>query len=246
MTDSLGDRIKRYEQTFDGLLTKRVPVVIRVDGRSFHKYTKGFNRPFSQAVIKGMEYAAIQTAKEMSGFKIGYIQSDEATFVITDYDDINTGSWFDYRVNKINSISASLMSSHFNYYMANKQSEYDCKRIACFDSRCFNVPEGDVSNVLLWRAKDWERNSLQMYCREFFSHKELYKKNRESMHEMLFSIGKNWANDLDDQLKNGTFLFRLKDIETSYKIVPDYKEIEQWFKLTLAMRKVRRDETSSI
>jgi tRNA(His) 5'-end guanylyltransferase len=95
-----------------------------------------------------------------------------------------------------------------------------------FDSRAFTVPTDDVVNAFLWRAKDWERNSLQMYCRAFFSHKELHLKKRDDMHEMLHSIGRNWARDLSDQEKNGTFIISTDDGNiTRTDILPNYESI---------------------
>jgi tRNA(His) guanylyltransferase len=199
MPDSLGDRIKRYEQVTINYLTCRVPVIIRLDGRAFHTYTKKFTKPFSPLLMDAMTYAAKETANEMQGFKLAYIQSDEVTFLLTDFEDIATEAWFDYNINKIISISAALMSSYFNRFVLDNKT-------AVFDARSFNVPFDDVANVFLWRVKDWERNSLQMYCQSFFSHKDLHKKNKEEMHEMLNKINRNWTKDLSNREKNGTFL----------------------------------------
>jgi tRNA(His) 5'-end guanylyltransferase len=201
---------------------------VRVDGRAFHGFTRGFNRPFSPAVMEGMIYAAMKVVEQMQGFKIGYIQSDEASFVLTDFETLETESWFDYRVNKLNSISASIMSVNFNHFMWKMQTEVDCsERFAYFDARCFNVPLDDVANVLLWRQKDWERNSLQMYCRSFFSQKQLHGKNREAMHEMLHVIGKNWTTDLSGMERNGTFLLKEKGggIKSNSDIPPNFASI---------------------
>jgi hypothetical protein len=37
----------------------------------------------------------------------------------------------------------------------------------------------------------------------------MYGKNRHKLHEMLHGIGKNWANDLTQREKNGTFVMRV-------------------------------------
>jgi tRNA(His) 5'-end guanylyltransferase len=100
------------------------------------------------------------------------------------------------------------------------------KGLAHFDARAFNIPESDISNYFLWRAKNWERNSLQMYARSFFSSKQLHKKRREDMHEMLHSIGKNWTEDLSDIKKNGTWIFKTeKGIITRSDILPNFLSI---------------------
>ena len=222
--DSLGDRIKKYEATFNYTAVKRMPLIIRVDGKSFHTLLRNSKKPFDTNFIKCMMQAAFHTSNEMQGFKIAYIASDEATFCLTDYDNINTQGWFDYKLSKIVSISAALMSVNFNsFYKTN----------AVFDSRAFSVPIDDVVNTFLWRAKDWQRNSIQMYARSFFSQKELHNKNIETIHEMLYKIGKNWTNDLTDQEKNGTFIILNKEISVSCvqtDILPNYIDIHNSLK----------------
>lgn len=223
---SLADRIKRYEKTFSFQTLNRMPVMIRVDGRAFHTFTRGFRKPFDPNLIEAMVHAAAEVAKEMQGFKVAYVQSDEATFCLTDYDGLETQGWFDYDLSKMVSISAALMSVAFNsYFPADKR---DLRPSPAFDSRAFSVPPDDVVNAFLWRAKDWERNSLQMYARSFFSHKQLLNKGHGEIHEMLHSIGKNWATDLTDQEKNGTFIF-LRDGggELRTDILPTYQSINE-------------------
>ena len=216
---TLGNRIKEYEKVSYHLALKRMPLIIRVDGKSFHTFTKEMQKPFDPHLIDSMIYAAKQVAKEMQGFKVAYIQSDEVTFCLTDYDTLETQGWFNYELPKIISISASMMTLYFNANM-------NILKNAFFDSRAFNVPKEDIVNTFLWRAKDWERNSLQMYCRYFFSHKEIYKKNKNDIHNMLHNIGKNWTKDLSDREKNGTFLLKMdKGIKERSDILPTYENI---------------------
>lgn len=201
MGDSLGDRIKRYEAASDFTLTPRSCVVIRVDGKAFHTFTKGCTKPFDQPLVDAMVDAMISVADEMQGLKLAYTQSDEATFVLTDFDTYETQGWFGYELNKLVSISASAFTGFFNQTYTLKPR----RTVAMFDSRAFVVPKDDVANVFLWRQKDWERNSLQMLARAHFSQKELHGQNHAAIHEMLFDIGINWAN-LPKQLKNGTYI----------------------------------------
>lgn len=208
----LGDRIKGYEEVFARQLTRRVPVVVRVDGRAFHTFTRGCERPFDRRLMAAMVQAAHEVSCEMQGFCFAYVQSDEASFCLTDYDTVDTQGWFGYDLNKIVSISAALMTAEFN-------RAFPSERGATFDARAFNVPKDDVINAFLWRAKDWERNSLQMYCRAHFSHKQLHGKGRADMHEMLHGIGKNWATDTTDQERNGTFIL---PVSVRYDITPSY------------------------
>lgn len=205
--DSLGDRVKGYEAAYNHKFTKRTPLIIRVDGKAFHTFTKNCNKPFDQDLINAMAYAAEMTAKEMQGFKLAYVQSDECTFLLTDYDDIRTMGWFDYELNKIVSITASAFTAWFNLYGSAHFDERFQAVPAMFDARAFNVPRDDWQNVFIWRQQDWARNSLQMLSRAHYSHKELEGKNTSDMHELLHEKGINWA-ELSGQLKNGTFILR--------------------------------------
>ena len=221
--NSLATRIKRYEETSRFVGTQRMPMIIRVDGKAFHTFTKNCRKPFDVALIEAMRGSAREVSKEMQGFKAAYVQSDEATFLLTDYDHLATQGWFGYVYAKMISISAASMSVHFN----SLYSQYNCNTSrAIFDSRAFNVPIEDVANVFLWRAKDWQRNSLQMYAQSFFTHKQLHGKNTANMHNMLHDIGKNWTTCLSDVERNGTFISR--DGEFVSTVHPVYQEIYQF------------------
>jgi tRNA(His) 5'-end guanylyltransferase len=215
----IGDRFKSfYEGPSKNYLIRRIPVICRLDGNAFHTFTKNFKKPFDLKFINSMYDAALQTSHKMQGFKIAYIQSDEASFLLTDYDTLQTDAWFGYNKSKIESISASM----FTRYFANNYPNDN----AFFDSRSFNVPKEEIVNYFLWRAKDWERNSLQMYCRSFFSDKQMLGKNREQQHEMLYSINRNWANDLSENCKNGVFLVNTNEgLKTVTTVKPNYEEI---------------------
>jgi tRNA(His) guanylyltransferase len=202
---ALADRIKRYEEASKFRLQPRQPLFIRVDGRAFHTYTKGMDRPFDHDFMSAMVYAATEVARDMMGFKLAYVQSDEATFMLGDYDTYTTQGWFDYELAKVVSISASLMTAHFNNHATARDHSSE---VAIFDSRAFTVPESDAPNVFIWRQQDWERNSLTMLAQAHFSHKQLHGKKSQDMHDMLHEIGVNWAHDLVDQAKNGTFIVR--------------------------------------
>ena len=222
---NLGDRMKRYENVSRYYLTRRTPIIVRVDGRSFHTLLRGTDKPFDKRFMAAMLIAAEYVSSEMSGFKLAYIQSDEANFLLTDYDSLDTQGWFDYNLSKIISISAAQMTASFNYFTRVYYPLLD-KRQALFDSRAFNIPKEDVANYFLWRAKDWQRNSLSMYARSFFSHKELLNKHSSEVHEMLYGIGKNWATDLSDILKNGTWMIKGQN-GGKHDILPSYPDISE-------------------
>lgn len=201
--DTLGDRIKKYERASRPFLTPNSPVLIRVDGKAFHTWAKHMGKPFDCGLIRSMQEATLKTSRQMQGFKLGYTQSDEATFMITDTDRLESQPWMDYNVNKLVSITASLFTVYFNDAALNYISPLTAP--AFFDARAFNVPYEDAANAFLWRQRDWERNSLMMYARGFYSHSKLHKKNASQVHEMLHAYNANWA-DLDPVLKNGSWL----------------------------------------
>ena len=202
----IAERMKKYEQVTQNILTINNPVIIRVDGRAFHSFTKQMEKPFCKPLMEAMVQATIETAQQMQGFKLAYTQSDEATFMISDTDSIEAEGWFGYKLNKIISLSASIFSVSFNKHFKSDN--------AVFDSRAFSMPIVDVPNVFIWRQQDWNRNSLQMLARSVFSHKELMGKKNADMHEMLYSKGINWA-ELDNIEKNGSF------IDADFNIIND-------------------------
>ena len=218
--DSLGDRMKGYENNSRFYLTRRVPVIVRLDGRAFHTLTKKAKKPFDSDVMDSMYKSALTVMNDMQGCKACYVQSDEATFLLTDYDTINTEPWFGYNLQKMVSISAATMSESFN-------NEYPNDIGAVFDSRAFNVPKDDVVNNFLWRAKDWSRNSLQMYCRSVFSHKQLHGKKSNDMHNMLFDKGLNWTTDLSSRERNGRYIITSeKGWVINDDVLPNYEAID--------------------
>lgn len=207
--DGLGDRIKNYESISEHYFLPKTPIIVRCDGRAFHTWTKGCKRPFDQTLITCMFESAKEVAKQIQGCKALYAQSDEVTFVLTDYSTLEAQQWFGGRQNKIESVTAAMMTAYFNrnweqenYKFTRSTSQKDP---AIFDARAFQCPKDDVANVFVWRVKDWERNSLSMFCNQFFSPKELHGQGRADQHEMLHNIGHNWATECTDQQKNGSW-----------------------------------------
>jgi tRNA(His) guanylyltransferase len=227
MKDSLGDRIKRYERVSDHMLTPGAPLFIRVDGRAFHTWTKGLDKPFDRRLMHTMINTAMDVRKDMPGFKLAYLQSDECTFMLTDYDRIQSQGWFDYRLNKVVSIAASAFTAYFNREIPNQFSGHEHQlRLtpAMFDARAFTVPYEDAPNVFVWREKDWNRNSLSMLAHCYYTTSELKGKKRADMHEMLHAKGENWAS-LDPIEKNGTFLHADGSVTHEYLVWSEIAEL---------------------
>jgi len=218
MKDNLGDRCKNYESVYEHYFLPKTPIIIRVDQKAGHTWTKGLEKPFDPDYVTCMFESAKEVAKQIQGCKALYTQSDEVTFVLTDDTTIDTQQWFGGRQNKIESVTAAMMTAYFNknwhqrkfkdlYRMHDNMYNFfeNDYNPAIFDARAFQCPKDDVANVFLWRVKDWERNSLNMFCEQFFSHKELHGQGRADRHEMLHKIGHNWATECTEQQKNGSW-----------------------------------------
>lgn len=209
---SLASRMKEaYEQRFRYKLTRRTPTIIRVDGKCFSQYTKGLERPFDQGLMTDMDEVAKYLCKNIQGCKFAYIQSDEISLILTDWDTLTTDAWFDYNVQKMCSVSASMATSKFNeqrfgrYILSlanNTLVETPKLKLAEFDSRVFQVPYSEINNYFLWRQQDAARNSIASVAQSMYSHKELFGKNTNQMQEMIFQKGTNW-NDYVPYFKRG-------------------------------------------
>jgi tRNA(His) guanylyltransferase len=194
--DSLGDRMKEfYENRTRYMLSRRTFTILRIDGKAFHSYTKGLKRPFDDQLMKDMDETAKFLCKEIQGTKLAYIQSDEISLILTDFDDRGTDAWFDGNIQKMISVSASLATAKFNELRPGK--------LAFFDSRVFTIPyQGEVENYLIWRQNDASRNSVSAVAQSLYSHKELSRKTCDQMQEMIFQKGINW-NDYAPWYKRG-------------------------------------------
>ncbi len=210
--DSLGDRMKSYEKATRGYLTPGMPVIIRVDGRAFHTYTKGTKTPFDEKLMYAMDQVAIALCKEISGSQMAYVQSDEISILVADYKSERAMPWFGGNIQKMVSVSASIAGVEMT--MQSRNVFYDLygglPKPACFDSRVFILPKEEVQHYFVWRQQDWVRNSLQMLSRSLYSHKELEGKNQSDMHELCFQKGANW-NNLATKFKRGRCIVK-KDL----------------------------------
>lgn len=212
--DDLGLRMKEfYESVPKTRLMRRTPVMIRIDGKAFHTFTRGFQKPFDEVLVKSMQETMRYLCENIQGCVLGYTQSDEITLVLIDYKKLASSAWFDYEVQKMCSIAASIATMAFNKFFYDNipvDTEYTGKyytaleKGALFDARAFNVPREEVTNFVYWRQLDATRNSIQMLGQANFSHKELQNKSCNMIQDMLFTQrGINW-NDLPTHLKRGS------------------------------------------
>lgn len=223
--DDLGTRMKEnYEDVFKTRLMKRTPVAIRIDGKAFHTFTRGFEKPFDEVLSSSMQNTMKYLCENIQGCVLGYTQSDEITLILVDYKKLDSSAWFDYEVQKLCSVSASMATMAFNYYFQDTlmetfnpndyahlpycdkkmDKEHGFFKMAMFDARCFNIPREEVTNLIYWRQVDAARNSVQMVGQANFSHKELQEKRCNEIQDMLLTQrGINW-NDYPTKFKRGS------------------------------------------
>jgi tRNA(His) guanylyltransferase len=191
---SLGDRMKCYESVPRIFLTRRTPVIIRLDGKAFHTFTRGMEKPFDSIFVISMQETMEYLCKNIQNCVFGYTQSDEITLVLVDYASLDTEPWFGNNVQKMVSVSASMATLAFNMYFESNvvskgvdcESQYYTKfNTAMFDSRVFSIPKEEVTNCILWRQQDATRNSIQSVGQYYFSNKQLFKKSTKDIIQML-------------------------------------------------------------
>lgn len=218
--DSLGDRMKEnYENRSKTYLVRRMPVIIRLNGKAFHTFTKGLKKPYDEIFHDTMNATMKYLCENIQGCKLGYTQSDEITLLLTDYDTLDTAAWFDNNVQKICSISASMATMAFNKYLRENTECYFMEHSwdedyvlilslaitkgAMFDSRCFNIPEDEVTNCFIWRQQDATRNAIQMLGQCNFSHNELHGRSCNDIQDMLMTQKGINFNDMPTEFKRG-------------------------------------------
>lgn len=251
---TLGDRMKNnYENISRYYLTRRTPVIIRIDGKAFHTFTRGFKKPFDDVLVKTMQETMKYLCENIQGCVLGYTQSDEISLVLTDYAELTTDAWFGNNLQKMCSVSASMATLAFNKafirniskqskrlyteYLDEKDASYiealeiAMNKGAMFDSRVFSIPKEEVCNALIWRQQDATRNSIQSVGQANFSQKELHGKSCNDIQDMLMTQkGVNW-NDYSTTLKRGSCCIKTDDSLTEYDEVGNicgYTQRSKW------------------
>lgn len=216
VNNEIGKRMKEYYENIPKTkLMRRAPVIARIDGKAFHTFTRGFKKPFDEILIKSMQDTMKYLCENIQGCVLGYTQSDEISLLLVDYKNLNSSAWFDYEIQKICSIAASMATMAFNKsftknveeFMTDCASSYEMEGLcgkgteeyklcevyqkaiekgAIFDARCFNIPKEEVTNYFYWRQLDAIRNSIQMVGQAYFSHNILQYKTCEDIKDMLY------------------------------------------------------------
>lgn len=242
--DPLGTRMKQYEIDVRQYLPSKAYTVLRLDGKAFHTYTKGLKRPFDMDLIEDMDNTAKYLCENIQGCKLGYVQSDEITLVLTDFDKEETSSWYNGEVQKMVSVASGLATSKFNHLRTLRivkdfeldygdqspneiaeQSYMDLveiienMKLAEFDARCWSIPREDVWEVwnnLIWRVQDCRRNSVSSVGQSMYSANQLHKVTTKQLIEKLKDEKDYDWNDLDDSLKNGRLIVKEKVSDSRY------------------------------
>lgn len=193
--------MKNYESVPKTRLMPKMPVMLRLDGKAFHTFTRSCKRPYDPAFHSCMWKAAIALCQQIDGCRLAYVQSDEITLLLTDWSSVHTQAWFGYEVQKLCSVSAGICSVAF--YAAWLKLGLETKRLPSFDARCWNLPVSEVTNAFIWRQQDASRNSCSMLAQAYFSPKQLHGVSMTGQQEMLMSKHDiNW-NDCPTAMKRG-------------------------------------------
>lgn len=245
MKDQLGDRMKDfYEDRTRFKLARRTNTIIRIDGKAFHQYTKGLTRPFDSGLMEDMNKTAEFLCQNIQGAKFAYVQSDEISILVTDYDDISTHAWFDGNLQKMASIAASLATAKFNQLRMSRScwegndvdgyldaDDLQNFKLAMFDARVFQIPyQEEVLNYFIWRQQDATRNSISSVAQANFSDKELHGKKTNQMQDMLMlDRGINW-NDFSPREKRGSVIRKVvktfMKLESGQTVQVDPKQVD--------------------
>ena len=225
--DSLGARMKMYEQQSRIFLKRKTPVIMRLDGCHFHTVTRGFDKPFDIAIERAMKHTMLYLCSHIQGCVLGYTQSDEITLVLCDYQKPDTAAWYDYNLQKIVSVSASMASYAFiealkeelRLFLPKEDAHDRCALLSqkieqgCFfDSRAFNVPaKEEVVNNLIWREQDAIRNSIQGLAQSVFSHSEIQGiKNKDILEKLKDEKGIDWNSYLTNYQQRGCCAIKME------------------------------------
>lgn len=254
VNDALGKRMKEnYENRSKTSLVRRMPVAVRVDGKAFHTFTRSFQKPFDEVLIKSMQETMKYLCENIQGSVLGYAQSDEITLILLDYQTFTTEAFFNYEVQKMCSIIASMTTMAFNRFFAQnvdnfrfaigydengnlqteKYKQYSIysqavSKGAMFDCRVFNIPKEEVANLIYWRQVDASRNSIQMVGQANFSQNELQNKSCNMIQDMLMTQKSiNW-NDFPTHLKRGSCCIKIEEQDPNVDIKDGYYPRTKW------------------
>lgn len=219
--DGLGDRMKMYEGVSKTRLVPKMPVLVRLDGKAFHTFTRFMEKPYDLRMQRCMWYAARRLCEQIQGCQLAYVQSDEIQLLLVDYHSVYSSPWFDYEVQKVVSVAAAICTAAFvraydREFPVNGAAA-GCGFAECepaFDARAWNIPKHEVVNAFIWRQQDAVRNSIQSLAQAHFSHARLQGLNSKQLQDLLFlEKGVNW-NDCPVPQRRGVCVVRQPETYT--------------------------------
>ena len=235
----LDERMKKYEYVTRHYLMCRTPIIVRIDGKAFHTFTRGMKKPFDHIFMESMQDTMKYLCENVQGCVLGYTQSDEISLLLVDYENLESCAWFDNNLSKIISITSGMASSYFNLifrynvedycYNMKGSAEYrillrkKARDLTVFDSRAFNLQKEEVNNYFVWRQQDAIKNAIQMIGRAYFTHKELENKNGKDIVDMLDNIKVNYHSYSTSE-KRGTCCIKTEQGWVIDKEIPIFKD----------------------
>lgn len=261
MYNQINQEIKKeFEYPAEVYLDKNMPVIVRIDGRAFHTFTRGFKKPFDKIFRETMQETMLRLCESIENCVFGYEQSDEITLVLVKNDNELAEPWFNNRVKKIVSNAASMATLYFNKILAKKTSEladehFEAWNVAAdeekylhtleravemgaiFSVTCFSIPDDRVFDAIYARQLDAIKNSISSTGRTFFKQSELHKKSSKEVLEMLEARGVDWTQfPIENQ--RGASCYKVPIKVNS----PEYGEITRnKFRIDMSMPELRAD-----
>ena len=186
---------KVWEDEWTSVLPPHRPWIVRLDGRTFHRWTRGLKRPFDDALREAMVHTARETMID-AGADFAYTQSDEVTLVLW-----HTGRQepaFGGKVQKLASLLAARASVAFNEFVSRELTEHASRAgMATFDARVFAVPGlAEAAAAVRERQRDAWRNAIQSIGHWQYGHKALQRRKNRDIAQALDNDGmgmNTWA-----------------------------------------------------
>lgn len=205
--ETFANRMRSMQQSSDSRLPENGYSILQLDGKAFHTWTKGLDIPFDAKFVRSMDEVAALLAQKISNVKFAYVQSDEISLLLTDFENEGTQPHYANRIQKVVSTSAGLASA----YMTRAFPE---KPFAVFDARFFSAPDKElVKDWFVWRQADGIKNSVRAVGYARFTSKELEHKNTKDVREMLAEAGDPWEA-YDAGLQRGRVITRVSEPKT--------------------------------
>ena len=239
---TLGDRMKEFESVHTQTsLVPGIPVYVRIDGRSFHTFTRGLDKPFDPDFAWTMKEVTKHLHDKTNAF-ISYVQSDEISLCYLEPSKMP----FETRLFKLESVLAGMASAAFCVYGSKtKLKERIDKFIPHFDCRVCQMPLEEIPNMLLFRERDCLKNAITLVALEHFSNKQIHKKSGEEKIAMLKDIGVDFSKDIDEDFRYGAWFKRVVfqkelDAETLAKIPEKQRKLDESGKMLVTRSEVRQ------